>query len=400
MEKRSNLHLREVFDAVFKKDRCQYLVVDKDMNITSYSENTAIYYDLSNLENNTNLFSVMEELVGYEEEVKSLLLDDSKTLEILFVAKKNDRFINISLQKGTNDVLVILLEDVSKYAAFYQSSVHDRNEKELLLLKTEKQNTKLLQVSKNMEILANNEIEKNKEKELILMQQSKMASMGDMIANIAHQWKQPLNALSAITGVIILKYQLGSLDEKQVDKFANDSSLLISQMTNTIDDFTNFFKPNKKKKLFNITDSIKRVNNLVASTLNLLSIELNFNKDVKYMLCSYQNELEQVLINIIQNAKDILVERDISTPIINIEVSQTDDWYSIDISDNAGGVPDDIINKIFDPYFSTKEEHKGTGIGLHMSKLIVESNMQGVLSIHNTDEGACFSIKLENTNNV
>lgn len=389
------MYVKEVYNTIFKRNKCQYIVLDIDLKVVGFSQKIDLFYDKELIEQNADIYSIVEEFIGFEDKLKELFEDDTQILEIPFVAKQNDVYVNISVEKARWDVLVVLFEDVSKYVHMYDSSVHDRNEKELLLIDLEKKNQELLKYNEHMAELVKIETDKNMQKDFILMQQSKMASMGDMIANIAHQWKQPLNAISTLNQFLILKYRQKKLDDKWIDKFNNDSSRVIMQMSDTIDDFTNFFKPNKEKKHFIINDSMNYVATLVEATLNLANIELQISEDDSCMAFGYQSELQQVLINIINNAKDALLDNKVENPTITMELSCEDRWCSIKISDNAGGISDNIIEKIFDPYFSTKDDDKGTGIGLYMSRLIIERYMYGSLTVHNDENGACFVAKIE-----
>jgi len=239
------------------------------------------------------------------------------------------------------------------------------------------------------------EAAKSKKQEALLIHQSRSAAMGEMIGAIAHQWRQPLNALGLVLQNLRLRYQMGKLDEEFMLVSMEKSDRLIQKMSSTIDDFRNFFKPNKNTELFNILQVIR-------STVELLEAQLkNHNIDV-IIRCSddievvgLEGELSQVLLNLINNAKDILVERRISNPQIAICADQQEDCtIQIIVKDNGGGIPDQIFDKIYDPYFTTKEEGRGTGIGLYMSKIIIENNMAGSLHAFNDDEGANFVIRL------
>ena len=233
-------------------------------------------------------------------------------------------------------------------------------------------------------------------KDAIMIQQSRQAAMGEMIGNIAHQWRQPLSALGLVVQKIKFYYDEDLLTENLLDKSVKKSNMLIEKMSTTIDDFRNFFKTDRIKEKFFIKDSIDETFELIDASLRQHNIGIKTSysqKDIDYF--GYKNELEQVLLNIINNAKDILLSNDTKNPIIKIEVLQRDKEIFIEISDNGGGVPKNIIKKIFDPYFTTKEQGKGTGIGLYMSKMIIETNMNGVLGVRNSDIGAVFVIQIK-----
>ncbi|MCV6607601.1 MAG: PAS domain-containing sensor histidine kinase, partial [Campylobacterales bacterium] len=246
---------------------------------------------------------------------------------------------------------------------------------------------------RDLEKQINNEIIKNREKDHLLIQQSRNASMGEMISNIAHQWRQPLNALSLQMNLIDTGLQMENLTNEKIQKISNKSHTLIKSMSQTIDDFRNFFKPNKKKKPFYITNAINDTLALVEHGLINSNIKVNFQKG-NIPTYGYENELCQVILNLINNSKDALNENRKENKKINISLTQEETKAVITISDNGGGIPKDILKQIFDPYFSTKEEGKGTGIGLYMSKMIIEENMEGEIIAHNSEDGAVFTIKI------
>ncbi len=254
----------------------------------------------------------------------------------------------------------------------------------------------LVGLNSSLEEKVEMEVQKNKEQQFLLMQQSRLAQMGEMISMIAHQWRQPLNNLSMIIQSAALKHKLGKLDEARMLKLSEDSQKQIMQMSQTIDDFRYFFKPNKHQREFNVTTSILHVLTLLKPSLEqeLIVVETHLEDDV--LMKGFSNELEQVLLNILNNARDVLVEKNRDKKkIITIVLKKEDENVLITIEDNAGGIEDNVIDKIFDPYFSTKEGRNGTGLGLYMSKSIIEGQCQGQLSVKNGTKGAIFKIVLE-----
>jgi len=237
-------------------------------------------------------------------------------------------------------------------------------------------------------------VEKNKEQEQILMQKSKFIAMGEMISLIAHQWRQPISELNAIILNIKLHYDLKKLNKPLLDKKTKEIENLLEYMSNTIDDFRTFFKPDKTKEKFYFTESCKRVADITSSMLSEHQIMFIKDIDENLYITNYQNEFEQVVLNIITNAKDALLDDKISNPKISIELFQKDKIY-LKICDNAHGIPNNIIDKIFEPYYTTKDESDGTGIGLYMSKLIIEQNMGGELSVKSSTNGTCFTISFD-----
>jgi signal transduction histidine kinase len=218
--------------------------------------------------------------------------------------------------------------------------------------------------------------EKEEQKE-ILVHQSRLASMGEMLGNIAHQWRQPLTRL----GFILMNIEQKDKQNLHEEKLAEAESQL-EFMSQTIDDFRKFYAPNKEKEFFSLAKESQKIVDLFS--FKEIELELKIVEDIKIL--NYRNEYKQVLLNLLSNAKDVLIERKISSPKITIEINGAE----VTVSDNAGGVSSKDIHKIFEPYFSTKEQ--GLGIGLYMSKMIIEKNMGGVISLSNGKNGAMFSL--------
>ncbi len=261
--------------------------------------------------------------------------------------------------------------------------------------KSVKSTTKALaNLNHTLDIKVKKAVEKNKEQEQILMQKSKFIAMGEMISLIAHQWRQPISELNAIVLNIKLHFDLKKLDKTMLDKKTQEIENLLQFMSHTIDDFRTFFKPDKTKEKFYLSDSFKRVTDITSSILNEHNITLIRNINHEITIENYQNEFEQVVLNIITNAKDALIYDNIQNPEIKINLYKKDKIY-LEICDNAKGISPNVIDKIFEPYFTTKEEANGTGIGLYMSKLIIEENMGGELSVQSSKTGTCFTISFE-----
>ncbi|MBF0472954.1 MAG: HAMP domain-containing histidine kinase [Nitrospirae bacterium] len=246
------------------------------------------------------------------------------------------------------------------------------------------------------------EVEKRRENELILAQQSKMAAMGEMLGAIAHQWRQPLNALGLYIQDIEEAYDFGELNKEYIHKAVTNSMNQIEFMSNTIDDFRNFFKSSKEKTDFNVIDSINEVLSIVTASLIKDKIELSikFSDFNNFKIHSFANEFKHVILNIITNARDAINDARIIDSkmeygriLITIDLLE-DKHIKITIEDNGTGVPEKIIEQIFDPYFTSKHASVGTGIGLYMSKVIIEKNMRGKLYVNNIDHGARFIIEI------
>ena len=232
-------------------------------------------------------------------------------------------------------------------------------------------------------------------KDALIFQQSKLAAIGEMIGNIAHQWRQPLNSIGVTMMKLELKSESGDLTKEIVSDIITNTNSIIAHMSKTIDDFRNFFSPNKSKDIFLIRDNIQSILSLMIPQLHNHGIEIEVSGDQDIEVYGYENELKQVLINIVSNAKDAIINnKSVDNGLIKIDIVTKNHNLVLSISDNAGGVPQDIINRIFEPYFTTKFKSQGTGLGLYMSKVIIEKNMKGMLSIENDEFGAIFSITI------
>ena len=230
--------------------------------------------------------------------------------------------------------------------------------------------------------------EKNLAQEKLMQQQHRLAQMGEMINMIAHQWRQPLSAITAATGVIEIKARLNKLDNDLAIELADKIKDFSLQLSATIDDFRGFFKSNKVKRKTDFEQVYNSVFRIVESSLESNKIMINVDISKIEEFTTYDNELKQVLLNLIKNSEDAFIDNKTQNRQINIKIENK----TFIISDNAGGIPSEILDKIFEPYFSTKLKKDGTGLGLYMSKMIVEEHCHGRLSVENKENGASFKI--------
>ncbi|AXX90345.1 histidine kinase [Arcobacter suis] len=249
--------------------------------------------------------------------------------------------------------------------------------------KVEEKTKELREVNNELEIRIKKEVEDNLKKDRLLSQQQKMVSMGQMIENIAHQWRQPLSLITTGVSGIKLKKQLNDLDDdffyKTLDSILNTSKYL----SNTIDDFRYFFKPQKEKENFYLEKCCRKTIDLMNPNFSNKDIQITY-KIENIQVCGYETELIQVLINILNNSKDALEFLNENEKFIFIDIFREDNKAVIEIKDNAGGIEEEIIDKVFEPYFTTKHQTQGTGIGLFMCKEIINKHMNGQINIINT----------------
>ena len=239
------------------------------------------------------------------------------------------------------------------------------------------------------------ELQKNRTKDAQLIHQSRLAQMGEMLSMIAHQWRQPLNAISAESSNLLLKSKLHKINDEIILEASQNISEYSQHLSETIDDFRDFFKPDKEKIQTSFHTIIDSVHKLIETTLEHKNIPLIKELESEETFESYPNELKQVVLNLIKNAEDALVESKIENPFIKIHTyTKMHNCHILEVSDNAGGIDEVILGKIFDPYFSTKSEKDGAGLGLYMSKMIIQEHCKGKIDAINTKDGAMFRIIL------
>ncbi|MEI8095439.1 MAG: ATP-binding protein [Spirochaetales bacterium] len=258
--------------------------------------------------------------------------------------------------------------------------------------------TELKELNRTLEHRIETEVATSREKDSLIIQQGRQASMGEMIGNIAHQWRQPLNTTALLVQEMQLDFDDGKLDKATMDDFSSRLLTVIEAMSSTIDDFRDFFKPNREKVLFSVEHAVETALSFVGPAFKESSIDLVLTKDNPGQLQGYPNELSQVLLNILNNAKDAVAQAQPSRRVVRVCLSAEPGQQIITISDSGGGIPAKVLPKIFDPYFTTKAPGQGTGIGLFMSRTIVERNMGGRLLVSNItldDQTAGAEFRLE-----
>lgn len=269
----------------------------------------------------------------------------------------------------------------------------DITEERIAKISLEKTLKELENLNKELDRKVKEEVNKNLEKEKLLIQQSRFAAMGEMLGNIAHQWRQPLNAVGILVQNLYFNYKNGRLNKEYFDRTVSRTMELLKHMSNTIDDFRNFFKPDREMRDFSLVEITEKTLLFMKDSFDNKGIKYSFTFEKDYIIKGYPNQFSQVLINLLNNSLEALVERNVENPFVNLSIKENNGILYIKVEDNAGGIPDDIIEKIFEPYFTTKE--KGTGIGLYMSKVIIENNFKGKIYVKNTKKGAEFTIELK-----
>jgi len=297
------------------------------------------------------------------------------------------------------------LKELRKGKNILEDSVRKRT-KELLESKelADEAHSELQRYKDELEIKIEEELEKNKKQTAYLVQQSRLAQMGEMLSMIAHQWRQPLGAIAAVSSDLGLKTQLEVFDLKE-DKGREDHKVyfidrlerigkFVQSLTTTINDFKDFYKPDVATSHVLITEPIDKALSIIKDSLRTNGVEVVEEYSCNEKVNIHSNEMMQVILNILNNAQDNFKGKGVGNPRILVRCADIGNKVKIDICDNGGGIPKDILPKIFDPYFSTKEAKDGTGLGLYMSKIIVEEHHNGSLTASNLDDGTCFTITL------
>ena len=325
--------------------------------------------------------------------------------------KKMLKMEKMALQKGTNSfewfhkrtngelfwAEVVLTKIYLNGEELIHGIWRDITDRKNLEEEREISNKKIEQLNQSLESRVKLEVDKNRKKDQLMLQQSRLAQMGEMLSMIAHQWRQPLAAISATSGTLELKSSTNNLDNEYVEQKAHAISNYSQHLSKTIDDFRGFFKPNKEKTETTYDEIIGSVLGIMETSLKNKNIHLIKNLNYHETFSTYPSEIKQVILNLITNSEEALLETAVEKPYIKIVTYGKDDQYILEVSDNAGGISEKNIKYIFDPYFSTKKSKDGTGLGLYMSKTIIEEHCDGRLSVINTDKGALFTLVLHQT---
>ena len=265
-----------------------------------------------------------------------------------------------------------------------------RRQEELLAV----QQQQLEEINYSLESRIEKAVADLRKKDDLLIQQSRLSAMGDLINSIAHHWRQPLNNIGLIVQSLQLAYKSNDLSLEELDTEIADTMVILQQISDTVDDFRTFFNHDSEPTTFSVNDAVSRSLNFVNPSLKSKGIKAVCDEQSDIYRTGYPNEYAQALLNIIINARDALLELQVNKPLISIRITEENGRSVVTILDNGGGIAEDIMPKIFDPYFTTRVQGNGTGIGLYMSKMIIEKNMNGCLSVQNVNGGAEFRIEV------
>ncbi|MEA3497717.1 MAG: response regulator [Campylobacterota bacterium] len=318
---------------------------------------------------------------------------DSNQSIIIMSAYTNTSYFVDSIQIGVSGYIIKPMDYKQMNQVIYKTVLNIQDHQ------------KVIDYEKHLEDRVNEEVLKNKINQKILFEQSKMASMGEMLESIAHQWRQPLSVISTAASGMKMQKEYAILTDEVFNNSIDSIVGAAIHLSDTIDDFRDFFKPGKKKELYSLKESFHRATDLLSSKFKNRGIEVIENMD-DTKIYGLSNDLVQVFMNILNNAKDALEESSTTRRLIFIDIELKDDSILISIKDNAGGVPELLMEKIFESHFTTKADKDGTGIGLYMTKQIISDHLNGKISVENieykyeneTYNGAVFKIVLPLTN--
>lgn len=397
----------------------------KDL-LTQY-ENT--FFESRNLNNTSSYYILMGFfIIGFLSFIfnASLVIRTAKNVEkvnqglknfflYLHNSKKITRELHINI--NTHDELGIMAQAINEEVKLIQIALNSDNQfisEAIILVKELKEGhfgkrfqstpfSQDLQTLKGLmnHVLNNLESEISKEvkgrlaQEQMLVQQSKLAAMGTMLGNIAHQWRQPISEISAILMNIETQLHYSKVDYTNFLHHINLCNKITAHMSDTISDFQNFFRSSKEKEHFDVYEECTKAVSIISASFASHNIEIEFQVVEHSKIYGYPREFAHSILNILCNARDVFLERKIIHPKIDFCIKKGKKYTIIHIEDNAGGIQQEDINIVFEPYYTTKYESQGTGIGLHMTKTMIEKNMNGYLTVKNTKNGASFIIKIK-----
>ncbi len=373
------------------------------MSLSERDENTLEWHYVDVNESFLTVFGFKrEEVIGRTANELGIMTDDAVREEMQRMLRENGRVREYEVRSVSRsgrqlhglfsaeviklrhrDLLLCVVVDITRRVEVEQALVMAKEELTLKQAQLEAFNISLRQRVEQA-------VSELRQRDQMLISQSRQAAMGEMIGNIAHQWRQPLNALAMLITNLQLAWKDGQVNEQYINASSITANRLIQKMSATINDFRNFFSPDKEKVPFSALQQIGHAVELVEASFKNDNITITIHSDQDCTLFGFPNEYSQVLLNLFSNASEAITNSGVSPGIITVTLSGQNDMGCVTVRDNGGGIPEEIIDRIFEPYFSTKQ--MGSGIGLYMSKMIIERNMAGHITAHNMPGGCEFSV--------
>lgn len=388
------MYSNEVVKAICSNHLYEYCIVNSSFEVVKYSDTISKYCEKETLAlEKIDLFGMVPELVGMEVDLTLMLSGQIEELMIPMVFKAPQNYINIYIQPNRSfDTLIILFENITKQTMAQYALQQANNNNLLLLDEIAYQNQELERFNTQMQKLVDEAVAKNIEKQHMMELQTRHAQMGEMIAMITHQWKQPLSVIQTLGTLLKMKYESGKLTQEVFREKIDNLLKQADHLDQTVNDFQQFFSPSKKRVHFDMQETLASVINLIKMEYALENIEITLTQKVPVSIYGYKNEYKQVVLSLLQNAKDALIASKQLNKQIDITIQKQDNRSLVTIKDTAGGIDKEILEHIFTQYVSTKEN--GSGLGLYIAKTVIENNMQGKIWVENQAEGACFFILL------
>ena len=379
----------DLYKAIIASTKEGFWLLDEELHIININHSFAkmLGYEEHELlgKKPYELLSLVNEQQDFcEAKAGTVNTSTQRTYELTFTTKLGKEVHTI-----VNATTIDLPQHQVRTFAFI-TDISEQKELEQMLIK---QQQNINELNTNLKHRVEEEVQANRKKDHIMYQQARLASMGEMVANIAHQWRQPLNIIALIMQDFYISGQLGTLDSEKLEKEYSRANSVLQYMSNTIDDFRTFFKHNDEDEPFYVNSAIDSLLTLVSKTMEHNNIEIIMNIEDQATVYGHKNEFVQALINIINNAREAIT---VHTKKGVIEINAHTDGKNIVITvqDNGGGINTKDIEQIFEPYFTTKHQSQGTGLGLYMSHQIIVNNMNGSIYAKNREEGTCFYISL------
>lgn len=279
-------------------------------------------------------------------------------------------------------------------AAYMSVVIENAKANEEMELQLRERTLELAQLNATLKSRVKSALDEISQKDKLLFMQERKAAMGEMISVIAHQWRQPLSVINLLTSIVENEIEQEPVDRKKCIKNLDELFQINKFLNKTIDDFRNFFNPNKKKEYVSLKEILEAALRIIEKQLEVNRIECVKEIDTQRPIPVFKNELVQVVLNILKNAQDALLEKQAQKPKITIRVFESGESQIMEIEDNAGGIPEESMEELFTHYYTTRDEQKGTGLGLYIARVVVEEHSGGRLNAHNINDGACFKIAL------
>lgn len=386
-EQEKILHAKQEWEQTFDAVSDLIFIVDNDLNLVRVNRAMAEHCGLTPMELvGHKCFKFMHGTdSAFDRCPHAKILESKKSQTLEYCVEKPNGIFEVTMSP------MFSVEGQITATVHVARDVTDKKRNEELLAAQQKQ---LEEINSFLESRINEAVAELRKKDDILIQQSRLAAMGEMISNIAHQWRQPLNKIGLIVQDLQLAFKANDLTAEELNEDVAETMTVLQQISDTIDDFRNFFSYEEKAHSFIVNEIIFRALSFVGQSLKRKEIMIELDEEPDVTADGFPNEYMQVFLNIILNARDALVGRGVNQRLISIRIFRDNDRAIVTVRDNGGGIAEDILPKIFDPYFTTKQQDSGAGIGLYMAKMIIEKKMHGCLTARNIGGGAEIRIEV------